>query len=108
MPQFGIDAGNTLNPHIDTPVPIASTPARRGAIPPPQPIPSRNERCIPVPPPQKCHKANWPAQPPRCLFLRFFYSSESICLVLSWPPPVFLFSLPLPKCRMRGHEIDSI
>src|SRR6266481_179959 len=107
MPQFGINVGNTLNPHIDTPVRVASMPERRGAIPLPQPLPSRNVCCIPVPPHHRNCKAKWPVPTPRCPFLRFASSFERICLVLSWPPPLFPFLLALPTCRMRGHEIDS-
>src|ERR1700741_3378827 len=107
MSQFGTNFRNILNSHIDTPVPIAGTPERRDATLPPQSMQFRNVRCIPVPPPHKCCKTSRPVRPPQCPSPRFVSSFEIVCLVLSWPPPVFPFFLALPKCRISGHEIDT-
>src|SRR5260370_36221561 len=105
MPQFGIGAANTLNSNKDTLAHIASPPGSPGAIRLPPPMLSSREGCT-LALPHRGSKTNWQVRTRRRSLLRFVCNSRNLYTVSSWSPPVCPFFLALPKCRMRGHEID--
>src|SRR2546430_16927355 len=105
MPQFVASDANTLHFQKDTPVRIASPPGSPGAVPLLQLVLSRRKGSIHLPLHRSC-KTESQARIRRCPLPQFVPSSQNVCSVPSWPPPVFPFFLALPICRLRGHEID--